>query len=231
MPGEVWWEITVFVLLWLYVGQLGGKTGLFLPFPLRHSRVSASTTPQACLGYSATCPVQGMLSPGERGAACHTLVLLPTHYRYTWALPRTSPSDHLGCWYNTTIPSKDYDIALGEQSSHRQGKGCMENWDTGKKQLELPSGLWAEPPQQLLTLWGGKKKSNRVEGRHAPVPSRHIAQPPLPISAARYFCKTLSAASTGSYSPVPSSKERKEAVSAELGVIKEACGYVWWFRI
>ena len=95
-----------------------------------------------------------MLSPGERGAARHTMVLLPTHYRYTQALPQTSPSDHLGCWYNTTILSKDDDIALGEQSSHRQGmgKGCMEKWDTGKKHLELPSGLWADPPQQLLSL-------------------------------------------------------------------------------
>lgn len=85
-----------------------------------------------------------MLGPGERGAARHALVLHPIHYRYTSAVPRTSPSAHLGHWYNTTILSKDDDIALGEQSSHRQGmgKGCVENRDTGKKHLNylLASG-------------------------------------------------------------------------------------------
>lgn len=69
-------------------------------------------------------------------------------------------------------------------------------------------------------------------GRPAPVPSRHIAQPPVPTSAERYFfCKMLSAASTGSYSPVPSSKGRKKAVSEDLGIIKEACGYIRCFGI
>lgn len=68
--------------------------------------------------------------------------------------PPLDLTDHSRCWYNTTILSKHDDTALGKQPSHRQGmgKGCMENWNTGKKHLELPSGLGAEPPQQLLCL-------------------------------------------------------------------------------
>jgi len=70
-----------------------------------------------------------------------------------------------------------------------------------------------------------------VEGRHAPpcLPDTLLSLqgPSLPS----IFCKTPSTASAGSYSPAPSLKERKEAVSGELGAIKETCGYVRWFRI
>lgn len=129
-----------------YDWQLKEKIGLFLLFPLWHGGVSASITPQVCLSILPLILHRYCQPCGER--CSHPL------QTYLSLAPQTSPLDHLGCWYNTTILTKDNDTALGQQSSQRQrmGKGCVEDWDAGMKHPELPSDLWADPSQQLQSL-------------------------------------------------------------------------------
>lgn len=143
MPGEAWWEIALLVLLWPSVGQLGGKDWAFPPLP-------SLAWWGVCLHHPTGLP--GVFSHSSRigcaqswGEGC--CPPCPGVASHPLQIYLSRPSDltlSLGHWYNTTILSKDDDIALGEQPSHRQGmgKGCMENQDTGKKHLNylLASG-------------------------------------------------------------------------------------------
>lgn len=98
-------------------------------------------------------------------------------------------------------------------------------WKTGM--LGLNTLYYPLVPGQTLPnncyLCEGGRNSNTVEGRHAPMPSRHIAQPTRPFSAQHCSCS----ASARSHSPIPSKGEEK-AVSKEVSVIQEAHRYVWW---
>lgn len=87
-------------------------------------------------------------------------------------------------------------------------------WKTGM--LGLNTLYYPLVPGQTLPnncyLCEGGRNSNTVEGRHAPMPSRHIAQPTRPISAQHCSCS----ASARSHSPIPSKGEEKAVAKRSM---------------
>lgn len=150
-------EKSVFVLPWpLCLAARGkGSRRLFLISPLQQGGVSASITPQVCLGIL---PLVLYRYGQPWGEGCSHplqtyLSLTPqTHTQTTWDAGTVQ-----------LILIKDDNVALGEQSSQRQGMGkaCMENQDAGMKHLELSPDLQAVLPINWYLCEGGRNRATR----------------------------------------------------------------------